>query len=274
MNNTFNIQRFGLLLRRQWLDFGKIYLISLVVLTGVLIGFYFFNIPRAYDGIPNINMKTGFVKLDFRYPLLGFTGFLFISIIASTYFSDYGQKSKAIIDLMIPASMFEKFFAGIFYTAICSIASYLIIFYLVDIAFCKYIESSFKALSFTVSVPAFGSSINQVKTQALLNEMPFSEFKFLLFAPALTTSIFLLGSIYFAKFQYIKTALFVVVSTGAIIYICYNFASMLSRNMIMLNDNVQINSKSYILTFFFIATVVLTLILWAITYIRLKEKEV
>ena len=42
MNNTFNIQRLGLLLKRQWLEFGKIYLITVAVALGVIITFYGF----------------------------------------------------------------------------------------------------------------------------------------------------------------------------------------------------------------------------------------
>ncbi|UKT63757.1 hypothetical protein [Pedobacter mucosus] len=273
MNNIFNIQRFGLLLRRQWLEFGKIYLISLVVLLGVLVGFYFFNIPKVDNGIPRFNGKTGFIYLPFRYPIFSITGFLFISIIASSYFSDLGQKPKAIIDLMIPASIFEKFLSGIFYTAICSIAGYLLIFYIVDTAFCNFMEGNFKALSFTVTLPNFGI-INRAEAQSFYSEMPFNEFKFLFFAPLLTTSIFLLGSVYFAKFHYIKTALFVVLTTGAIIFICFKFASILSQNMIMVNEGSQLNNKETMMTIMLMITATLTFIIWAITYVRLKEKEV
>ncbi|RZL57709.1 MAG: hypothetical protein EOO93_17695, partial [Pedobacter sp.] len=91
MNNTFNINRFGLLLKRQWLDFGKIYLISLVVVIGVIIGFYAFSAPlpsktNNFDYDSNLDMR-------FRYPLFLILGFLFISIVASSYFSLLGQKS-------------------------------------------------------------------------------------------------------------------------------------------------------------------------------------
>ncbi|RZL46113.1 MAG: hypothetical protein EOO93_26330, partial [Pedobacter sp.] len=62
MNNTFNINRFGLLLRRQWLDFGKIYLIILVVIIGVIIGFYAWYTPSPlkhnnFDNDGNLDMR-------------------------------------------------------------------------------------------------------------------------------------------------------------------------------------------------------------------------
>jgi hypothetical protein len=90
MNNTFNINRFGLLVKRQWLDFGKIYLISLIVIAGILTGFYIFNIPTALRN--NRINDDGYFNMGFRIPLFLIMGFIFISVVSSSYFSCFGQK--------------------------------------------------------------------------------------------------------------------------------------------------------------------------------------
>lgn len=271
MNNTFHINRFSLLLKRQWLDFGKIYLISLLVVVGTIVGLYSYYIPSPirtnnfdYDG--NLDMR-------FRYGLFLILGFIFISIVASSYFAILGQKSRAILELMTPASIFEKFLGGIFYTAILSLATYLVLFYLVDLSFVKYINahlSEFK-LDGKTSLPKPTESI----TAQIFNDENYRNY-FLHFTavPFLITSIFLLGSVYFNRFHYIKTAISVMIFIGAASYIIYKSASLLTRNMVGVHQGSHQNKEDLVFLLIFLITTALTLIFWAITYVRLKEKEV
>ncbi|MCZ4223940.1 hypothetical protein [Pedobacter rhodius] len=269
MNNTFNINRFGLLLKRQWLDFGKIYLGTLVVLIGIIIGFYSYFIPSIHSN--NITDYDGNLDMRFRYGLFLFLGFLFISIIASNYFNLLGQKSRAILELMTPASVFEKFLSGIFYTAIISLFSYLLIFYLTDLAFVKYLNSNIDAFK----------GINPKVTEAqsishqLFNDKNYLEYCGYFFAsPFLITSIFLLGSVYFNRFHYIKTAISVMIFSGITAYIIFKAADILTSDMVRVNHGNYRNNGDSALLLILLITTALTLIFWAIAYIRLKEKEV
>jgi len=273
MNNTFNIKRFGLLVKRQWLDFGKIYLIGLVVLTAVLSGFYIFNLPKVYNGIPAINID-GYVNLDFRYPVFVIVGFLFLTIEAGSYFNNLGQKPKAIIELMVPSSTFEKFLCGIFYTSIIGLLSYLLIFYLVDLSFCSYLERSFATLKFDYSTVVDGRQIhyNTIKVHHITAEMDIKEYWGLSALPFLISSVFLLGSVYFERFQYIKTAVSIVALISAVCYIGYKAIRLLTDGMIS-NGNQHMEKEDGMALIFAIA-VVLTLVFWLITFVRLKEKEV
>jgi len=267
MNNTFNINRFGLLLKRQWLDFGKIYLISLVVLLGIVVGFYGYNIPSPlkdnnfdYDG--NLDMR-------FRYPLFLILGFIFISIVASSYFNILGQKSRAILELMTPASTFEKFVAGVTYTAIISLFSYLLIFYLTDLAFVKYLNSHLNAFNHP--------GIRQAEsiTKEVFNDEGYRKYCGYFFAfPFLVTSIFLLGSIYFNRFHYIKTALSLMIFIGLASYLVVKFSMWIMEGKIPYHHNYRNDDKDWILLAILLTTSIITVIIWAITYIRLKEKEV
>ncbi|MFC3561032.1 hypothetical protein [Pedobacter jamesrossensis] len=269
MNNTFNINRFGLLLKRQWLDFGKIYLISLLVVTGVIIGFYAWNSPSPVK--PNNFDYDGNLDMRFRYPLFLILGFLFISIVASSYFSLLGQKSRAILELMTPASIFEKFLGGIFYTAILSLLSFLILFYITDFAFVKYINAHLTEFKIDGNSKKTIQSVDSIASQ-IFTDANYRSFLVSFFAlPFLVTSVFLLGSVYFNRFHYIKTAISVMVFSGVAIYIVAKSAELLTRGMLS-NNNVK--DKDSILTIILLITIALTLIIWAITYIRLKEKEV
>jgi len=47
MNNTFDFGRFSLLIRRQWINFGRVYLMALGIVLGIFIAFYGYNFARA-----------------------------------------------------------------------------------------------------------------------------------------------------------------------------------------------------------------------------------
>lgn len=260
MNNTFNIQRFGLLLKRQWLELGKIYLITLVVVIGVTIAFYGANV------FP-LDTFRGVHDLGFREPFFVIFGFLFITVIASNYFAHLGQKPKAVIDLMIPASTFEKFFVGILFTSLLSVISFFFIFYFCDFAFVSYIKANLPAAE-TSEIQLF---FNKENTSKALGFSP------TYIIPLLTTSIFLLGSIYFNKFHYIKTAISVMIFSGVWAAIVFKSGKLLFEGKIMIqeeNRNAVNVSSSTAEWLAMLLLAVLTFIFWSITYLRLKEKQV
>ncbi|MBO9676219.1 MAG: hypothetical protein J7577_22455 [Sphingobacteriaceae bacterium] len=267
MNNTFNINRFGLLLKRQWLDFGKIYLMSLIVLTVIVVGFYFFNIPRLNQSnfIWNDN---GHAQLAFRMPIFLSIGFLFLTIEASTYFSGLGQKSKAIMELMTPASTTEKFFCAVLFSVILSLLSYLLIFFIVDSIFLNYINELWK---------------NQKALDYNTNKLTFVSFspfyddltsdtrnKFLFVFPLFFSSVFLLGSVYFNRFHYIKTALSLTALFTLVIFLGFKTSKWLLEG----KYNAGTNERDFVFIILFVASILVTLFIWIITYVRLKEKEV
>ncbi|WP_113651153.1 hypothetical protein [Pedobacter namyangjuensis] len=276
MNNTFNIQRFGLLLKRQWLEFGKIFLITVGVALGVIITFYTFSLWDVFFAErPSFSQRD----LGFREPLFIIFGFLFITVISSSYFAHLGQKPKAIIDLMIPASTFEKFLTGVFFTTILSVASFTLVFYLADLAFVSKVRSSFATVS---NVTSYTDARGQV-TETVDNAMYFftknfpEKFKSLfIMVPFFVTSVFLLGSLYFNRFHYIKTAISVIIFSGVWSFILYNTGRLLFEGKIMIEHDRQnfkpTDAGAELAIFAFFA--VLTLIFWTIGYIRLKEKQV
>lgn len=256
MNNTFNLNRFTLLLKRQWLEFGKIFLITLLVAAGVIVAFYGLTL------LPLEELNYVPRRLAFREPLFFIFGFLFISIIASAYFAHLGQKSKAIIDLLIPASTFEKFLAGFFFTSILSVLSFLLIFTITDWAFITYIKSYFKAGNL--------EELGQIKTFFDKNEI--NAFAPIYLMPFTVTSVFLLGSVYFNRFHYIKTAISVMIFSGVWTYIVMNTVDWILSGKASINSSNH--GKSNMEWILFATIAIVTFIVWYITFVRLKEKEV
>ncbi len=258
MNNTFDIHRFSLLLKRQWLEFGKIFLITLVVAVGIFVAFYGFTL------FPLENITEMPSRLRFREPLFSIFGFLFISIIASAYFAHLGQKSKAIIDLLIPASTLEKFLAGILFTSILSTLSFTLLFYITDFAFISYIKTHFQN-------PRNVEGLANIK--GFLAQNDFKDFIPLYVTPLMVTSVFMLGSIYFNRFHYIKTAICTMIFGGILTYILSKISDVLFSGKIRINvgNNYGKDQLEWVA---FIILLTFTLITWAISYVRLKEKEV
>jgi hypothetical protein len=264
MNNTFNINRFGLLLKRQWLDFGKIYLISFGVLIGVLTLFYAINLTD--DRLKYLTSGT----LNFRYPLFLITGFLFTSIIANSYFMDLGQKPKTIINILVPASRIEKFLSAIFYTLIIAVPTYLLCFYLVDLAFVSSVRATHTLTSSYTDYQGKKVIIDNVAY--FFSTKTVKEFYQFYYVPFLINAVFLLGSIFFQNFHYIKTAIsvmaFVVLWVASIIFIM----NKLTNNTVWVGGPYW-QDDNHIFFVMSLMGIFLTLAFWLISFIRLKEKE-
>lgn len=269
MNNTFNISRLGLLLRRQWQEFGKIFLISLVVLAGVLSTFYVFNIPDLE------RYSANDMNMSFRYPLFLIVGFLFISLLASAYFSSMGQKPRAIIELMIPCSTLEKFVAGVLFTSILAVLSFLIVFQLIDLAFTSYLNSVFMGKTAVnwekVVIPIhfnlFSDTLNDGANRSVL-------FRAMALIPLAVTALFLLGSIYFTRFHYLKTAVTIIVFVFAVVYSLIKIQDWLIAGKTMVYRGNDSEGEPNPVIWVNLICLVVACIFWYIGYRRLKEKEV
>jgi hypothetical protein len=272
MNNTFNINRFGLLIRRQWLEFGKIFLITLGVAFGVIAAFYLWHLWPAF-----IAESVTYVNVGFREPLFVIFGFLFITVIASNYFSHLGQKSKTIIDLLLPASTFEKFLAGVFFTAILSVFGYILIFYLTDLV----LMAKLRAIPVSTDSERYyrqtvdGLEVNVDRYVYVFEAVKKGTFTPFYIAPIFFTSIFLLGSIYFEKYHYIKTTVSAMIFSGIAFYLVFKAGSFFMNNRRPIEPNGFIIGKNtQAETLLMLLILFLTMVFWAITYVRLKEKEV
>jgi hypothetical protein len=92
--------------------------------------------------------------------------------------------------------------------------------------------------------------------------------------PFLVTSIFLLGSIYFNRFHYIKTAVVGMVFGSVWTYLFVKTIEIITKGKVDASASSGIEEKISGEVVFVALTMLITLIFWSITYVRLKEKEV
>lgn len=251
MNNTFDIKRFGLLLKRQWLEFGKIYLITLGVAFGVIASFYVTAVWSFFRENPHVD-------LNFRDSLFSIFGFLFITVIASNYFAYFGQKAKTVVDLLLPASTFEKFLAAILFTGFLATLSFVAVFALTDAMFVSNVRADLNP-----NAVYYISSFRRITFYPV----------YLL--PLMVTSVFLLGSIYFNKFHYIKTAISVIGFVALWAYVTVNAGKSFTEHRHATNNSpFRQDVGSFMETSSTLLLLFLLLGFWTITYVRLKEKQV
>jgi len=278
MNNTFNLHRFNLLLKRQWLEFGKVYLMTLGVVLVILLCFYILNLNNIESYIKS---NTANYILRFREPLFTLLGLLFISIAATTYFTHLGNKAKAIGDILTPASVLEKYLTGIFYTTIVPILSYVLIFYVVDFIF---IKANFSSYTYVDNVYIQGKYVEKTieKNDWLFfnyNALSHSYFNYAASVCSVfslvVTSIFLAGSIYFNRFQYIKTIVSVSVFIGVLTLVYIQTVNFFFDNKVLVNPNQSDhNSGEFSMYILVTAMMLIALFFYVLGYIRYKEKEV
>ena len=271
MSDSFDIRRLSSLINRQWISFGKIYIMSLGIAAGIIAAFYGYAIKEFFY---NISADPSFIAglLSFRPVVFIFLGLLFVTIIAGTYFSDLGQKPKAIFEIMIPASRLEKFITALFFSLIITIASYIVIFMIIDFGFVMY----FRKLIASIPIQhQDGSSTVIADKVALLSTHDFPKhLPYFYFLPFLMSAIFLLGSIAFQNFQYIKTAIslivYIAVWTISLVYLI----NALTRNTMSVSDSGFWNDELNIFRLILGIGILLTVVLWIVGFLRLKEKEV
>jgi hypothetical protein len=272
MNQFFNFNRFSLLVSKHWADNKKRYLLSMVAFAGLLTAWFVFTIlvDSRYPMGQGIQMITYFFSL-----------FVVGSFYASQYFRDLGSRSRGINFLLVPASAFEKILCSLLYTVILFFVVFTALFYLVDILMVS-ITKSFVVIDY----PRDEKGVLNVFESARLPFDGKSTINILLIFFAIQ-SIFLLGSVYFAKYSFIKTIISGFVVFLIVFFFLYFIYEMMPdggyANGTITSYHINIEGKdgylvsvpgwlgqilNYML-FYGIAP-----FLYIVSYFRLKEKQV
>jgi hypothetical protein len=276
MNQVFDLNRWFLYTARHWNENKRKYLISLAAIAGLLILWYSFII-MVTDENP---IGEGIQFMTF-YVGLFLTGCLHASLI----FSDLNEGPRAMHYLLLPASVFEKLLTAILFTGVLFFISYLLIFYLVDFSLVKISNSiAGNAIKYKEATHAVSSDIINVFKAS--PEKGDNFYMYFLLAFIGVQSAFLLGSVYFVKYNFIKTTVSVLVVFLFFIFLVHKVMHLflpeggffLPFNIYRLYTDkgtiaIQLPEwMSTILNFLFKYTLAPTL--WVATYFRLKEKEV
>ena len=270
MQNQFNLTRFGRLFKKHTAEHYKGHFMSLVVLLGVLtliLGFLTYMEKRPLK----ISAQTGI----FCFGLLA-AGTIFTSSI----FSNLGDKKTAIPALTLPASHFEKYLLAWIYSFVLFLIFYTAAFYLVNIIILNLAEAPGKPKQI----------LNVFDTE---NEI-YQIYLAYTFLHAFT----IWGAIYFQKMHFVKIAFTFFLSVAALVLLNYSvMKAMLGTNVrsavpfgsvtLQEGEYQKFNNQNYINYQYFnlsvfeehsatilIGFMLMAIMLWLASYMRLKEKQV
>ena len=280
MNQTFSFPRWGLLVKKHWAENYRRYLLSLLAMGGLLVAWYSFIL---------IMDRVDPLGIFFQYSAY-FVGLFFVGCLhASLLFSELGSKTAGISYLSLPASQLEKLLCAVFFGVIIFFIAYTLLFYLVDI---PMVELSNRLIRLHPRVwpgtdqyvPALAIYNVFTSNPAVIPGDP--EYHYVLLAFFAVQSCFLLGSVYFPRYSFIKTIVAVLLFTLilAIFFKEAIFNTMPNgwQNNTLAWDHYNehwTHLGTVRLPVWLDRTVVLLLqyslppIFWIITYHRLKEKE-
>ena len=86
MSNTFNLSRFLLLIRRQWISNQKEYLLIIGVVLSILLFYYGMQTYFIMELFDSYSPHADYIDLSNRLGLFCILGILYITLISSSYF--------------------------------------------------------------------------------------------------------------------------------------------------------------------------------------------
>jgi hypothetical protein len=249
MNQFFSLKRFQLLVLKHWADNRRRYILSVLAFAGLLTAWFGLTLLMHEDQVP---MSQDVQQTTFFF-LLFVTGTLY----ASQYFRDLSSRTKASNFLLIPASSFEKLLCGILYTAVFFPLVFIATFYLADSLMVALANGVFNTGEKAKVINIFTVDFFSFNSKRSLN--------FLLFFLSVQ-SLFLLGSVYFRKYNFIKT----IISGFVIWMLCMALAFAVHTWVSPLDDGPVGDEIT-------VAVIVLAYsigpLLWWVAYYRLKAKQ-
>lgn len=269
MNQFFSSKRFSLLVLKHWADNRKRYTLSVLAFIGILLTWFGFTLLTGFDEpmSEDLQQTTFFLML-----------FVIGTFYPSQYFRDLGSKARGSNFLLVPASSFEKVLCSILFTVVLFFIVFVAGFYLADVLMVS--------LSNSVNTSSPAKVINIFTTS--LFELSNNSSSSVLFVFFSIQSLFLLGSVYFPKYSFIKT----VISGFVIYFILFAFVYLLYSQLMprggytsgfMTSFLVRIDGQSDQLIrlpvwvehlLLYLVTYAFAPFLWLVTWHRLKEKQV
>lgn len=272
-NNVFNLNRFGLYVRKHLVDNYRLYGMSMVVLFVLVL----LVIAISYFAKGALDKYTDMLPL-YCIGIL-FSGMIF----TSASFSEFSNKPAGVNYLMLPASHFEKFLTVFLFTTIGFLVVYHLVFYGV------YLWLDAMTFSHTQRYMENDLDSDRGITKTLAFYSCFVWF--------LLHSIFLLGAIYFEKYSFLKTiflliafllglflinALFLKLFFGSELQAWNNHVPML---LVAIKKEAAHNANNYRDTlvflpqqmqhiFSFAGLYLVIPFFWVVAYFRLKDKEI
>lgn len=281
MNQVFDFQRWLLVVGKHWGENRKKYLLSLVALVALLLIWYLFiiMIERQMPFSEEMQISTYYIGM-------AIVGCLFGSLL----FAEVASGPKAMHFMSVPASIVEKVLCAFLYGIVLFFICYTVIFYLVDFTMVKlsngYLEQYWKERDSSYVFRATEVANVFTKPTGEGPDVPPIFFYFLVMYINVQ-SAFILGSIYFPGYSFIKTCIALLVALLVVIFYMANildgfmppghfgngfFTYVLQENGAAIHGATLPQWMQY--TIKFLLMYGFLPLLWLATYFRLKEKEV
>jgi hypothetical protein len=275
MNSYFDFNRWILYIGKHWNENRKRYLMSLGAVAGLLILWHSFLM--IVSGHRTIGVQMQAITY---YVGLFLTGCLF----ASVQFNDLSDGPKGISYLLLPASLLEKLLNAFLFCIVLYFICYTAVFYITDFIMVK-VSNSYLA-EWHAQRKGHFTPEDIVNVFVSPNTPKINLFYYLLIIYFSVQSIFLLGSVYFSKYSYIKTLIW-----GLIVFLVLVFWEHKIIESFMPHGSfykpftlfrvyedgkdLMIRIPEWISSILmFLMLYSLAPVLWVVTYFRLKEKEV
>ncbi|THU40896.1 hypothetical protein FAM09_01920 [Niastella caeni] len=275
MNSVFDLKRWSLYIGKHWNENKKRYLLSLGAIGGLLILWYSFLM--LVNGDHPISRD---IQAITYYVGLFLTGCLYASII----FNELSDGPKGIQFLLIPVSVLEKLLTAILFGVVLYFICYTVIFYIVDFPMVNLANSIAKTIAEQEHrIPYPAEKIANVFVSWKDGD---NILVYFLLAYLSIQSIFLMGSVYFVRFQYIKTLVSGLVVFLFLMFFVHKvlgsfmppggfFKPFTVYRVFVSNESLSVHLPEWISTILlFLIKYSFAPMFWVVTYLRLKEKEV
>jgi len=285
MNQAFDLQRWGLLVRKHWGDNRNKYTLSLAAIGSLL--FMWYGFLMLVDGRGAMNREGQIITY---YVGLFLTGALF----ASMLFNDLATKPKALNFLSVPASHLEKVLVMMLYCIVIFFVCYTVIFYIVDFIM-VHVSNAIEQASWEKNHSAddvfVSAKVANVfgKFEPDQKGNPFNVLTVVLLIFFSVQGAYALGSIYFPNYSFIKTTIALLLVILFFIFLVSQLLAEILPKGGFGGNFTEFNlpgpgdtwgQRVIILpswtgdVFFGYFKYLLAPVFWLVTYFRLKEKEV
>lgn len=284
MASTFSSTRFSLLIRKEWIENRKILITGTAILFGaVALSYTFVILTSDYIRFGHTTITNGdatvqfirFSSLNFRESVLSYSGLFYIALLSGHYFLALGRPTTAIQELTLPVSTTERTIAAFLLSGFLTLLSFTVVFLLVDALYVTGIRTIYRDVILQMSeiqttYQYEGSVYRFEGFPYLLQAWDRSQYITPLCIGSILSSVFTLGSVYFSRLPFVKTALAVIVFVGGLLIASTVMEQALKGGRMTVGSNGSVLSD--MLGFLLTAVTIITA--WLATYFRLKEKEV
>jgi hypothetical protein len=271
MNNTFDFNRFSLLVKRQWVENKKLFLMASFALIGIGILLYSLTSNWNRGDISNA------VQVLFFTSGLFFAGTLFTNYV----FKDFSDKNSTTHFLMTPSSHLEKLLSGCVYGFIVFPIVFLVIYFAIDYFFVSF-ANSFHHNLVEKNLIKDSTWKENIWFYEQLSEKPRIFLQPLIGMWFIVQSAMIIGTVMYTRWAYIKTAfisLSFIIALGFLTNYVFDFmigeldeqATAKTHNFYQLiKPTKDMLMEVTILCLKYVFTPILLLI----AYFKLKEKQV